>query len=69
MAKTYFVACALTTDAKSDCMPICWSKMLTPTWQLILLDLAIFHVPEVGARNVEFGSVPVNNTCGNRTFW
>jgi hypothetical protein len=29
-----------------------------------LLDLAIFHVPEVGGRNVEFGSIPVDNACG-----
>jgi len=29
-----------------------------------LLDLAVFHVPEVCARNVELGSVPFDDACG-----
>ena len=29
-----------------------------------LFDLAVFHIPEVGTRHVEFGSVPTDDTCG-----
>src|SRR5689334_24694488 len=29
-----------------------------------LLDLAVLHVPEVGARNVELGSVSPDDACG-----
>jgi len=28
-----------------------------------LLDVAIFHDPEVVARNIELGSVPLNDSC------
>jgi len=29
-----------------------------------LVDLAVFHVPGVCARNVELGSVPFDDACG-----
>jgi len=29
-----------------------------------LLDLAVFHVPEVRGRGVELGSIPLDDACG-----